>query len=670
LEDQGKSKEQLISELASLRGKITELNKSEHRLKRRLKYLSESEERFRLMTENIHEVFWIAEPGKHILYISPAYEKIWGHSCESLYARPKSFLKAIHPEDRGRVLAALRKQIKGEQTSEEYRIVRPDGSTRWIWDRGFPIRDNTGKFSYVTGIAEDITERKQAAQNITARKGAEEKLQQSEEQFRTICENAPVMIDSFDQEGKCLLWNKECKKTLGWTKEEINACDDRLALFYPDPNVRNQAAKTIKITDGTFREYCVSTKDGSTRIQLWANFLLPNGTVISVGHDITERKRLENDLSRAQRLETAGRVAGQIAHDFNNLLSPLAAYPILLRDYFSEDHSALKILAEMEYAANKVAEINQQLLALGRRGYYEMELINLNELIQETVVSQKIVHDCTLRETFAKDLFLIKGGGAQLSRILNNLIANAGEALQGSGTISVVTENIYLDKPLKGYKTVKVGEYVMLKVSDTGTGIKPEILDKIFDPFFTTKKMDKNRGSGLGLSVVHGIVEDHKGYIAVKSTLGEGTIFSLYFPVARDEEIVKTVEKAKGGNEKILVVDDDPMQRKVATKLLKRLGYRVHSAPNGEQAVTYLKKHRQELLLLDMVMDGIDGTETYRQILEIQPKQKAIILSGYAKSHRVEEALRLGAGALVMKPITLKALASAVRRELDKTQKS
>lgn len=152
--------------------------------------------------------------------------------------------------------------------------------------------------------------------------------------------------------------------------------------------------------------------------------------------------------------------------------------------------------------------------------------------------------------------------------------------------------------------------------------------------------------------------------------MGEGTIFSLYFPVARDEEIVKTVEKAKGGNEKILVVDDDPMQRKVATKLLKRLGYRVHSAPNGEQAVTYLKKHRQELLLLDMVMDGIDGTETYRQILEIQPKQKAIILSGYAKSHRVEEALRLGAGALVMKPITLKALASAVRRELDKTQKS
>jgi CheY-like chemotaxis protein len=212
-----------------------------------------------------------------------------------------------------------------------------------------------------------------------------------------------------------------------------------------------------------------------------------------------------------------------------------------------------------------------------------------------------------------------------------------------------------LEEPLRGYQTVERGEYVKLDISDTGTGIDPAILDRIFDPFFTTKKMDRMRGSGLGLSVVHGIIEDHKGYMAVDSTLGMGTTFSLYFPVTREieKEIASTLEKAKGGKERILVVDDDPVQRRVAAQLLKYLGYKVYTVSSGEQAVKYVRKHPQDLLLLDMVMDGIDGTETYRQILDFQPNQKTIILSGYAMSQRVMEALRLGAGAFISKPIAL-----------------
>jgi len=212
------------------------------------------------------------------------------------------------------------------------------------------------------------------------------------------------------------------------------------------------------------------------------------------------------------------------------------------------------------------------------------------------------------------------------------------------------------------------GEYVKLSITDSGAGIAPEILDKIFEPFFTTKKMDRMRGSGLGLSVVHGIVEDHKGYITVDTVLGRSTNFSLYFPIARELVVAKenSEQKVKGGSEKILVVDDDPVQRRVIKTLLSRLGYQVNTLASGEEAVAFLKDSAHHLLILDMVMEGIDGTEAYRQILEYQPLQKAIILSGYAISERVLEARRLGAGSFIPKPILLEDLAAAVRRELDK----
>jgi len=298
-----------------------------------------------------------------------------------------------------------------------------------------------------------------------------------------------------------------------------------------------------------------------------------------------------------------------------------------------------------------------------------MEPMHLNDLIDRVLLSHSFSHlpNVVLDKELAGDIFPIKGGSAQLTRALANLFNNGFEALLGEGTLKVRTQNVYLDKPIYGYQTVRIGEYVRLDISDTGTGIKPEILDKIFDPFFTTKTMDRMRGSGLGLSVVHGIIEDHKAYITVESKVGKGTTFSIYFPAARDVTVEesKTLEKAKGGTESILIVDDDPIQRRVTGQLLKRLGYKIRTAKSGEQAVELVTIHPQDLLILDMVMDGIDGTETYRQILNFQPRQKAIVLSGYAMSKRVRQAMRLGAGGFISKPISLQALASAVRDELD-----
>lgn len=500
--------------------------------------------------------------------------------------------------------------------------------------------------------------------------------------FECIVNSMGDGVVAADEKGKFIVFNPAAEQLVGMGPKKVSPDEwsETYGAFYPD-GATPFPSKELPLTKALQGEE-------TNQIELFVkNPHVPEGIHFSVTgrplkdekgnlkggvvvfHDIAEHVRLHQELARAQRMETAGHVAGQIAHDFNNLLSPLTAYPCLIREELPADHPVLKMVDEMEFVGNKIAEINQQLLALSRRGHYAMEPIDLSPLVHKIVLTQSLRKELVIHEEFASDLFLIQGGSAQLTRALINLIANAKEAICGSGVLTIRTENVYLDKSLKGYKSIKRGEYVKLEISDTGAGIEPEFLDKIFDPFFTTKKMNTQRGSGLGLSIVHSIIEDHHGYITVNSVPGQGTTFSLYFPITIKLEIAATVEKAQGGNESILVVDDDPVQRRVAHQLLKLLGYDVHTVSNGNRAIAYVKNNPQDLLVVDMIMDDIDGAETYRQILEYQPEQRAIILSGYAISPRVEEALRLGAGSFVTKPITLKVLASAIRKELDKTGK-
>ncbi|MFQ5708971.1 MAG: PAS domain S-box protein [bacterium] len=512
---------------------------------------------------------------------------------------------------------------------------------------------------------------------LAGRKRFEKALRKSEERFRDLFDNAPDMYIILDPRGTIIDFNQRGLQALGYETEALVGKPMK-NIIHPDDllNAEKLLRRIQKLGQPPKNiEARLIHKNGEA---LWVSeeFSLlktDDGKIQSIRvvcRDITESKKLQEELERAQRLETAGRIAGQIAHDFNNLLGPLAAYPSLIREDLPVNHPIVEMTNEMESAANKIAEINQQLLALGRRGHYTMEPINLNELVDNVLLSQFYAEPNLARTHLEPELLLIKGGAAQLTRALTNLIINAREALQGEGEVTITTENVYLDVPLHGHQTIKRGEYVQLKISDTGTGIKPEIMDKIFDPFFTTKTMDRMRGSGLGLSVVHGVIEDHKGYITVDSTVGKGTTFSLYFPVTRDvqKEVATIVDKIEGGQESILIVDDDPIQRRVTGQLLKRLGYKIHSTPSGELAVDYVKEVPQNLLILDMAMDGVDGTETYRQILEFQPDQRAIILSGYAMTKRVEQALKLGAGSFVSKPISLKNLAMAVRKELDRAK--
>lgn len=494
---------------------------------------------------------------------------------------------------------------------------------------------------------------------------------ESEEKYRLVVQNANDAI--LLMEGtRIQFFNPKAVELTGYPEQElVNKNFFELLHCEEKGKVAYSFSKMKKNENPVLDSFQIKDKNGEVK---WveANLVTVNwqGTpsCLLFLNDVTKRKGLQDELAQAQRLESAGRVAGQIAHDFNNLLSPLTAYPALIREEISNKRNCLEMLNEIEQAAEKLAQINQQLLALGRRGHYTMEKVDLKELIVNTILSLKLSKTVKLRKFFRSDLYLIKGGVVQLGRVFMNILQNAAEAMDNSGTLRISARNVVVKNTLKGYYSVRPGDYVRIDFKDTGSGIDAEIEKRIFEPFFTTKKMDKKRGSGLGLSIVHGIIEDHNAYLTVDSKIGKGTIFSVYLPALKraKKTVRRIVEKRVSGDENILIVDDDPVQRKVASQLLKRLGYGVHVLSTGEGAIRHFRRKSYDLVIMDMIMTGIDGVETYRQILEIQPNQRAIIVSGYAMSNKVKQAQKLGAGSFVTKPITRKALAEAVRHELDR----
>jgi two-component system cell cycle sensor histidine kinase/response regulator CckA len=273
----------------------------------------------------------------------------------------------------------------------------------------------------------------------------------------------------------------------------------------------------------------------------------------------------------------------------------------------------------------------------------------------------------------AENLLNMMGSPVHLSKSLMNIITNAAEAMPDGGKITIKTQNQYLDRPVRGYDDIQEGEYVVLSVVDSGVGISAEDVKRIFEPFYTKKVMGHS-GSGLGMAVVWGTVKDHNGYIDVESRPGSGSTFRLYFPVTREQLVCEneqgSVDQHLGRGESILIVDDIAEQRDIAAEILKKLGYSVARVPSGEAAIQYLKSRSVDLVVLDMIMDpGIDGLETYKQILAMHPDQKAIIASGFSETALVKEAQQLGAGPYLKKPYTAREIGLAVYTELEGTSK-
>jgi signal transduction histidine kinase/ActR/RegA family two-component response regulator len=385
----------------------------------------------------------------------------------------------------------------------------------------------------------------------------------------------------------------------------------------------------------------------------------------------------EKKLARARNMEAVGLLAGGVAHDLNNILSGIVSYPELLLmedDLLPEHRNAIQIIREAGLRATAVVE---DLLTIARGVASPRENMSLNRIVREYLLSPE--HQGLLQRgsrfevdtDLEKDLLNIMGSHIHVTKALMNLVTNAVEAVQHkkSGRILIRTENRYIDRPLKGYSDVRVGEYVVLEVQDNGDGISEQDIERIFEPFYTRKVMGRS-GTGLGLTIVWNVIQDHNGYVDV-TTDDQGTCFRLYFPVTRDtmEDVApshKTLDYM-GEGETVLVIDDLEDQRRVALAMLDKLGYSAHAVSGGEEALEYLKEHSVDILLLDMIMDpGINGLETYRRIIDIHPGQKAVIASGYSLSEDVVAAQGIGAGPFIKKPYTLGKLGFAIKEELRK----
>ncbi len=639
------------------------------RRRRAEKALSVSEQRYRTLVETITDGVFTLDTQGNFTFLNPVFEKITGYSIQSFLGR--HFTEVLSPESIPSTTKNFKRGLAGQPTPmNEVKLKNREGNT-------IPVEIN---MTTIMGPDGTPTGRIGVARDIADRKNAEKILKESEEKFRTFFNLAPQAISLTDKEtGRIVDVNPMfCTLSQYSRKELIGKKTVELGFYseYDRTRFLEQLAHTGEV-DGLKMAFTI--KDGTIRTGLlFARMIYITGTkqIFTIILDITEQQRLEAQLQHAKKMEAIGTLAGGVAHDLNNVLSAIVSYPDLILMELPENSPLREAILTIKKAGERAAAIVDDLLTLARRGVVAVEVTNLNEIIMNYLQSPeckkvKEFHpNVAITSDLENNLLNVMGSPFHLTKMVMNMVSNAAEAMPDGGKVIISTRNEYMDKPVKGYDDVEEGDYVVLRISDTGVGMSPEERERIFEPFYTKKVMGKS-GTGLGMAVVWGTVKDHKGYVDIQSEEGKGTTLTLYFPVTRKEltEKEKTLLPGDylGQGESILVVDDIKEQRELATVILKKLGYAVTAIASGEEAVEYLAHKAVDLLILDMIMaPGMDGLETYKKVLILHPGQKAIIASGFSETERVKEAQALGAGRYIKKPYTLKNIGMAVKEELAK----
>jgi PAS domain S-box-containing protein len=519
-------------------------------------------------------------------------------------------------------------------------------------------------------------------------KRIQEELYQSEERYRSLVEEINEVVYCLDVNAVVTYVSPNIERLCGYHATEIIGKIFTDFVHKDDLDGRIEQFRKILSGVNEASEYRMIIKSGECRwVRTAARPIIKDGRVVGlqgVLMDLTERiraeerrKELEAQLANARKMEALGIMAGGIAHDLNNILGGIVGYPDLLLSQIDKDSRLRKPLQAIQKSGEKAAAIVQDLLSLARRNVGTYDVVNLNNVIRDHLLSPeheqlKLYHPgVTFIVNLEESLSNIKGVEVHLSKTIMNLLYNAAEAMPEGGTVTISTANRSITEPIHDdYDDIKPGDYVVLSVSDEGTGLSAEDMERIFEPFYTKKVMGRS-GTGLGMAVVWGAVKDHLGYIDIDVQQGCGVRFNLYFP-ATHETARKTpkeipIDKYIGKGETILVVDDVAEQREVTSHMLRALGYTVITLSSGEEVVEYLKHNKADLVVLDMIMDpGIDGLETYRRILEYHPHQKAVIVSGFSETDRIKEAQKLGAGEYIMKPYRMEKIGLTVRAELNR----
>jgi len=758
--------------------------------KRAQETLRESEERFRQLADNITDVFWMTTPDlKETHYVSPAYEHVWGRSAARLYEHPQEWAEAILPEDRERTFATFGRLAEGEPTvTTEFRIVRPDGDVRWIQSRGFQVRDAAGKLIRITGVASDITERKEAEgalrqseeryrklfesnpspmwvydletlsflavndaavrhygysqdeflvmtikdirppenisdltdnlpqetgtdgldnltqwqhrkengvlidveitsheltwlgrraklvliNDITERKGAEDRLRQQ----ARLLDLAHDAIMVRDMEDRVEFWNHGAEELYGWTAAEAQG-RKASSFLYQDEPTSTAAARAAVIENGKWTGECRHIcKDGGTITvrsgwTLVRDELAAPKSILIINTDVTEQKKLETHLLRAQRLESMGTLASGVAHDLNNILTPiLMCAEVLKGTPLKEDLPAL--ISMIEESARRGANVVKQVLTFAGGIEGERVVIRPSHLIQEIIdIAQKTFPKIIeILGRYPDDLWSIEGDPTQLHQVLLNLSVNARDAMPHGGSLTFGAENFNVDENYASMMPgAKPGPHVMLRVSDTGGGMARALIDKIFDPFFTTKEVGK--GTGLGLSTTLGIVKGHSGFISVYSEPGKGTTFKVFLPAAAiQEELAQSktsIVPIQGNGELILVVDDEPNILGITKMILEKHKYDVVSANDGPEALAIFAQQMKSIsvVLTDLSMPYMDGVALVRSLKKMRPDLSIVASTGQGEQAGVAELQSLGVKNFLTKPYDVPKLLRTVHDALD-----
>ena len=617
---------------------------------------------------------WQFDLNNNLVLASEEAHKIYGVENNRKFT-VKEVQDFVLPEYRAILDTRLKNLIEGKQTYDlEFKIQRPDdGEIRDIHS----VAEYDYENNIVTGVIQDITERKKT----------EAALRESEERYRSIFETAASLIIALDENGIILDSNPRIKDILGYEQEEIIG-SSIARIIHPDDftGVKEFLQKIQSNTYTHKNEYRMIDSKGKITNVIINTSVLNNKKktkrTICIINDITERKRaqqekeeLHEQLLQTQKLESIGTLAGGVAHDFNNIMTVIIGFTQLIMDEYEKSDPIYSQLQTVFESAERASKLAEQLLLFSRKQGMDFKIINLNTTISrlEKMLNRLIGEDVKMYDHFAEDLWQIKADEGQIEQVITNLVVNARDAMPEGGKLSISTQNVNIDyeESIK-IPDIEPGNYILLSIEDSGHGIEAGILEKIFDPFFTTK--GRSEGTGMGLSVVHGIIKKHKGVINVQSEPGRGTLFNIYLPAIKEEELVdldedinEDINKYRGQGETILIAEDEKPVLRYLEKIFDNYNYNFFSCQSGEEALESFAKHQDEidLLISDVIMTGINGLELADTIKSSYNDIQIILTSGYTNKKVIPSDIKAKGYKFLQKPYEIRELLKLIRNVLD-----
>jgi PAS domain S-box-containing protein len=613
------------------------------------------EKRLRQFLEEIPDGCFEVDLNGRFTFCNEALAAMKGYRREEyLKLTPKEIFP---PGERERVIATFRQVYETGKPVPiaEYRVLCKDGKEKNFEMSISPVRGGEGEIIGFRGICRDVTERK--------------RMEEENARFREFIENIEDGCWEVDLRGNYRFINKAGARRHGCEPEELIGKTFAVNMRATESERARKIFNEIYRTGnpGYVHDYEVISKDGSV------NYLDISATLIrdkegkpigfrGVSRVVTERKKFQEQMIRSQKFEAVATLAGGIAHSFNNILMGIQGNVDLMLIKIDSEHEFYPRLKAIENEIRTATDLTRQLLAYARIGPFEMKEVNLNGTLDHMAALLAVTKkEIRIRRDFAPDLMPVRADAGQMEQVFMNLFINAWQAMPSGGTIHIKTENIRLTPEEARNYSLEAGDYVKITVADTGRGMTQEELQKVFDPFFTTREV--GQGTGLGLAAVYGIIQNHQGFIDVKSMPGRGTTFVIYLPAAQKREAKEREAR------KILIVDDEGMITQVTAAMLSALGYETLTAHSGKEAVEVFRENRDAigLVLMDLTMPEGGGVVAIGKIKALEPTVKIIVMSGYPLEGELKELLKTGSTqAFLQKPFRLADLANSVREVLSK----